>query len=133
MIEKGNKAAKEGLRRVKKLKEEDHDLKGVPVKNLKFKSEVINLKGDPGFLLKELQRNSEASSIEVSEDEITPVLRPNFMMRERRRMEMNQGGEEFEELTGFGGALVIVFRVICDVIGSIFGYGVLSPDYYKNF
>lgn len=140
-IENGNRAAIEGLVNIKKKRENEHEILDEMTKEDKkssFEGENLIIKGKPGFLIKELQ--SEESSKE-EDQEIAPFLRPNEITKEIRKMRntrergvCNEESElQIEELEGIGGALILIFRIICDIIGSIFGYGVLSPVYYNYF
>lgn len=119
--------AKEGLLKVN-AKNEANDLE--------IKKKVKNSKST-NFLRSDPTRISEGNSASLSGENDILSLENRFgtkhkiRMRNLARMENSPTEEPLEELTGLKGAIILIVRIIIDIIGSILGYGTISPTYYN--
>lgn len=124
--ERGNRLAKEALEKFKKSKRIERELKG------RFKKDPtsVDKTGSASrFLIKGGYRSDRASNDGSGDEEdslrgsVSNTVIPG----------MGTAGQAAVEIRGISGALILIFRVFCDVLGGVFGTGVLSPAYYKYF
>lgn len=121
--ERGNRLAKEALEKFRKSKNIEKELRG------RFKKKGKRNRKVSEYMMKAFQRPQMASNdgSEIGEDSLRGSVANTVIPG------MGRPGEGATELQGISGALILVFRIACDIVGGVIGYGILSPTYYKYF